>query len=146
MLIGSIGYLVGLSSVAWAFFTSGDDLSAVAPVVLGGLMIFIAAHAVGQGAVIWVFISEIFPTEVRAKGQALGSFTHWTMNAVIAQLFPIFAARSGVFPFAVFAVLMAGQLLWVLYVMPETKGVPLERMRDRLNMPRRGERTPAATA
>jgi len=82
----------------------------------------------------------------RGIGLRRGSFTHWTMNAVIAQLFPIIAARSGGFPFAVFAVLMAGQLLWVLYVMPETKGVPLKRMRDRLNMPPRGERTPAATA
>lgn len=143
MLVGSIGYLVGLSTVAWAFFTSGDDLSSVAPIVLSGLVIFIAAHAVGQGAVIWVFISEIFPNEVRAKGQSFGSLTHWVMNAVIAQLFPIFAAQSGGFPFAVFAVFMAGQLLWVLFVMPETKGVPLEQIRDRLNLPESRQRAGA---
>lgn len=145
MLIGSVGYVLGLSSVAWAFFTSGDDLGAVAPVVLGGLMLFIAAHAVGQGAVIWVFISEIFPTEVRAKGQALGAFVHWTMNAVIAQLFPVFAEQSGGIPFAIFAVLMVGQLVWVLWVMPETKGVPLEKMRDRLNLPPARGRAAATT-
>lgn len=145
MLIGSVGYILGLSGVAWAFFTSGEDLSAVAPVVLGGLMVFIAAHAIGQGAVIWVFISEIFPTEVRAKGQALGAFVHWTMNAVIAQLFPVFAEQSGGFPFAIFAVLMVGQLIWVLLVMPETKGVPLEKMRDRLDLPP-AERRAATTA
>jgi len=145
MLIGSVGYVLGLSGVAWAFFTSGEDLSAVAPVVLGGLMVFIAAHAIGQGAVIWVFISEIFPTEVRAKGQALGAFVHWTMNAVIAQLFPVFAEQSGGFPFAIFAVFMVGQLVWVLKVMPETKGVPLEKMRDRLKLPPADRRAAAST-
>ena len=102
--------------------------------VLVSLLVFIAAHAFGQGAVIWVFISEIFPNRVRARGQALGSFTHWFMAAAISWTFPIFAEQSGGHTFAFYAVMMVLQLFWVLWVMPETKGVPLEEIQKRLGI------------
>jgi MFS family permease len=129
MLIGSIGYILSLSAVAGAFYF-GWLGGMVVPVLL---FIFIASHALGQGAVIWVFISEIFPTNVRAYGQSLGSATHWILAAVIASIFPIMAERFGAAPlFLLFAVLMVLQLLWVLFKMPETKGVPLEQLEARL--------------
>jgi hypothetical protein len=98
------------------------------------LLVFIAAHGFGQGAVIWVFISEIFPNRVRARGQALGSFTHWTMNAAISWTFPIIAAAAGWMAFAFYALCMVGQLVWVLTVMPETKGVSLEKIQEELGI------------
>jgi hypothetical protein len=103
--------------------------------LLGSLVVFIAAHAFGQGAVIWVFLSEIFPTKVRAKGTALGSTVHWVMAAVISWSFPLIASRSGGHTFSFYALCMAGQLLWVLAVMPETKGVPLEAMEKEVAVP-----------
>lgn len=103
-------------------------------VVMGSLLVFIASHAFGQGAVIWVFISEIFPNRVRARGQAFGSFTHWVFAAVISQTFPLIAEASGWHAFAFYTACMIGQLLWVLRVMPETKGVPLEEIQRRLNI------------
>ncbi|MGL6195167.1 MAG: sugar porter family MFS transporter [Thermoguttaceae bacterium] len=104
-------------------------------VVLGGLMLFIASHAFGQGACIWVFIGEIFPNRVRAQGQALGSFTHWILCAVISLLFPPMVAAFGpgqIFLF--FCGMMALQLIWVITVMPETKQVPLEEMQKKLGI------------
>ena len=96
----------------------------VVPVLL---FIFIASHAIGQGAVIWVFISEIFPNNVRAYGQSLGCTTHWILAAIITTVFPIMATRFGPAPlFLFFAFMMVLQLLWVIFKMPETKGVPLE--------------------
>ncbi len=103
-------------------------------IVLVSLLVFIASHAFGQGAVIWVFISEIFPNRVRARGQALGSFTHWVMAAAISWTFPMFAAASGGHTFAFYAVMMVLQLLWVLFVMPETKGIPLEDIQKELGI------------
>ncbi len=103
-------------------------------VVLIGLMVFIAAHAFGQGSVIWVFISEIFPNRVRARGQALGSLTHWAFNAGISWTFPVVAAVSGAHVFAFYAAMMVLQLLWVLAIMPETKGVPLEAIQRKLEI------------
>ncbi|MCU0959971.1 MAG: sugar porter family MFS transporter [Pirellulaceae bacterium] len=103
-------------------------------IVLASLLVFIASHAFGQGAVIWVFISEIFPNRVRARGQALGSFTHWVMAAAISWTFPMFAAASGGHTFAFYAVMMVFQLLWVLLVMPETKGIPLEDIQKELGI------------
>ena len=91
-------------------------------------------YAFGQGAVIWVFISEIFPNRIRARGQALGSFTHWFMAAAISWTFPMFAEASGGHTFAFYAVMMVLQLIWVLRVMPETKGVPLEDIQKRLGI------------
>jgi sugar porter (SP) family MFS transporter len=148
MLVGSIGYIVSLGATAWAFYSYGNEfqaaIDAVDPlattrnvggtVVLVSLLVFIASHAFGQGAVIWVFISEIFPTRVRARGQALGSFTHWLMAALISQTFPMIAEVSGGHIFAFYAGMMVLQLLWVLLIMPETKGIPLEQIQRQLGI------------
>lgn len=135
MLVGSVGYIVSLSTTAWAFYTYGTQFDQTGSrIVLISLLLFIASHAFGQGAVIWVFISEIFPTRVRARGQALGSFTHWFMAALISWTFPVIADASGGHAFAFYAAMMVLQLLWVIYVMPETKGVPLERIQKELGI------------
>jgi len=135
MLIGSVGYIVSLTTTAWAFFTYGTEFTGGGSIlVLVSLLVFIASHAFGQGTVIWVFISEIFPNRVRARGQALGSFTHWFMAAVISWTFPMFAEQSGGYTFAFYAVMMILQLLWVLWIMPETKGVPLEEIQQKLGI------------
>ena len=133
MLTGSIGYILSLSTVAAAFYVYGTHFDTLGnAIVLVSLMVFIAAHAFGQGAVIWVFISEIFPNTVRAKGQALGSFTHWFMCALISWTFPVIAAASGGHAFAFYALMMVLQLIWVIFVMPETKGIPLEEIEQKL--------------
>ena len=129
MLVGSIGYIVSLSTVAWAFYTDRGGA-----IVLVSFMLFIASHAFGQGAVIWVFISEIFPNRVRARGQGLGSFTHWFMCAGIAWTFPMFAETAGAHIFAFYAAMMVLQLLWVIFIMPETKGIPLEEIQRKLGI------------
>jgi len=104
-------------------------------IVLGGLMLFIAAHAFGQGACIWVFLGEIFPNQVRAQGQALGAFVHWILCAIISLLFPPLLALLGpVLIFLGFAGFMVMQLFWVIGIMPETKQVPLEEMQKRLGI------------
>ncbi len=127
MLVGSIGYILSLSSTAICFYLYGTEFTtAGGALVLASLLVFIASHAFGQGAVIWVFISEIFPNRVRARGQALGSFTHWFMAALISWTFPVIAESSGGHAFAFYASMMVLQLLWVWFVMPETKGVRLE--------------------
>jgi sugar porter (SP) family MFS transporter len=144
MLIGSVGYITSLATVATAFFWYGEAFQqgqaaatgAGSTVVLASIIVFIASHAVGQGAVIWVFISEIFPNEVRARGQSLGVFTHWAMNFVVSWLFPVLAGFSVSLTFAIFCGFMVLQLLWVLVLMPETKGVPLEDMRRQLGIER----------
>jgi MFS transporter, SP family, arabinose:H+ symporter len=126
MFIGSIGYIISLSLIAKAFYTEQFDGMTFF------VFAFIAAHAIGQGAVIWVFISEIFPNEVRASGQAFGSLTHWVFAAIITNIFPYFASQFGGAPiFIFFAVMMVCQLLYVWFMMPETKGVALEDM-DRM--------------
>ena len=123
MYIGSVGYIVSLSAVAFVFFSGASGGMTVHIL----LFVFIAAHAVGQGAVIWVFISEIFPNQVRSYGNSLGSSTHWVFAALIAASFPWLAGRFGQGPiFAFFAVMMVFQLLFVWKMMPETKGVSLE--------------------
>ncbi len=127
LYLGSVGYIVSLGLCSWAFFT---ESFAVVPYCI---FAFIAAHAVGQGAVIWVFISEIFPNRHRARGQALGSFTHWIFAALLTTLFPpIVAAFAPGGVFAFFAVMMVLQLVWVAIAVPETKGVPLERIEQQL--------------
>jgi SP family arabinose:H+ symporter-like MFS transporter len=98
------------------------------PLLIG----FIASFALSQGAVIWVYLSEVFPTAVRARGQGLGSATHWIMNAVVSAAFPAVAAYSTSLPFAFFALMMALQFVVVLVAFPETKGVELERMPERM--------------
>ncbi|HTC46657.1 MAG TPA: sugar porter family MFS transporter [Candidatus Aquilonibacter sp.] len=127
LYIGSFGYIASLGMVAWAFFT--QHLSIV-PVCI---FAFIAAHSVGQGAVIWVFISEIFPNRQRAEGQALGSFTHWIFAALLTTFFPrmVVAFPPG-YVFAFFAGMMVLQLIWVKTMVPETKGVPLEEIQRQL--------------
>ena len=135
MLVGSIGYILSLGVTAWAFYSYGTNFTDVGGfVVLISLLVFIASHAFGQGTVIWVFISEIFPNRVRARGQALGSFTHWFMAALISWTFPIIADKSGGHAFAFYCFCMVGQLLWVLFVMPETKGITLEQIQKKLGI------------
>lgn len=110
-----------------------DSTSSV--LVLIGLLVFIAAHAFGQGSVIWVFISEIFPNRIRGRGQSLGSLTHWVFAWLTSTFFPlVIGALGGGVAFAIFGVFMLGQLIWVLKVMPETKGVPLEEMEAKLGL------------
>ena len=127
MYIGTAGYLVSLGLIAWSFFA---ESYAYVPLFT---FLFIAAHAIGQGSVIWVFISEIFPNSVRASGMALGSLTHWVFAAVIANVFPYFANTLGGGPiFGFFFVMMIFQLLYVWKMMPETKGVSLEDLQKQL--------------
>ncbi|WP_200976767.1 sugar porter family MFS transporter [Echinicola sp. 20G] len=127
MLIGSIGYIVSLILIAYSF--SGGAISpSYLPIFV---FVFIASHAVGQGSVIWVFISEVFPNETRAYGQSIGCFTHWILAAVIANVFPFFANVFGpVSIFGFFALMMVWQLIWVLTKMPETKGRSLEEIQQ----------------
>ncbi len=131
MIIGSIGYIFFLSMVAWAFKTGAEGWYVVA-FVCG----FIAAHAVGQGAVIWVFISEIFPNSVRDYGMSLGSGTHWVFAALITLItLPVLNAlgeANNWMLYAFFAGMMGLQLLFTIFIMPETKGVPLEEVQKKL--------------
>lgn len=127
MYIGSVGYIVSLALIALAFF---NQSYANVPLFV---FAFIASHAIGQGSVIWVFISEIFPNSVRASGMSWGSLTHWVFAALIANVFPFFATKLGGGPiFAFFSAMMVFQLLYVWRMMPETKGVSLEELQKRL--------------
>ena len=129
LVIGSFGYILSLGLVAWAFFTSHF---AIVPACIFG---FIAAHAVGQGAVIWVFIAEVFPNEHRAEGQALGSSTHWIFAALLTTFFPQMVTKFPPgFVFLFFCGMMVLQLIWVKLMVPETKGVPLEQIQKRLGL------------
>lgn len=134
LIAGSVGYIISLAIVAWAFYAGAG-----AVFLLVFLMLFIASHAIGQGAVIWVFISEIFPNQVRAAGQAFGSSIHWVFAAIITLITPVFLdAENGIFKdnpwpiFAFFAFMMVLQLIWVLTKMPETKGISLEELEQQL--------------
>jgi len=131
MYIGSFGYIFSLSYISYAFFTETFTGYTV-PVLI---FIFIASHAIGQGAVIWVFISEIFPNSVRSFGNSLGSGTHWIFAALIAGNFVHFESLFGGGPiFAFFAFVMVLQLLFVWKIMPETKGITLEEMEEKLGI------------
>ena len=134
LLIGSLGYIISLSMVAYAFYSGTSP-----EFLLTFLLLFIASHAIGQGAVIWVFISEIFPNAVRATGQAFGASIHWVFAALITLVTPVFLDKdSGIFKdnpwpiFAFFAIMMFTQLIWVLTKVPETKGVALEDLEKQL--------------
>jgi SP family xylose:H+ symportor-like MFS transporter len=131
LYVGSIICAASLLLVGWQLEKANPD----GLLILLGLLGFIAAFAVSQGAVIWVFISEVFPSAVRGKGQALGSATHWMMAAAITWIFPPFAASLGGWVFAFFGAMMLLQLLWVWKVMPETNGISLEDMDLRSSLP-----------
>ena len=121
MFIGSVGYIITLSLIAYAFYTESYTF---VPIYI---FAFIASHAIGQGSVIWVFISEIFPNSVRASGMAWGSLTHWVFAALVANFFPLFTeSYGGTLIFGFFAVMMVAQLAYVTFMMPETKGANLE--------------------
>jgi sugar porter (SP) family MFS transporter len=129
LLIGSVGYIVSLGACSWAFFTHHESIVPVC------IFAFIAAHAIGQGTVIWVLISEIFPNRYRAAGQSLGSGTHWVFAALLTTVFPLMVSAfppGGIFLF--FCGMMALQLVWVLTMVPETKGVPLEEIQRRFGL------------
>jgi len=135
MKIGSIGYIISLGMVGWCFLTTASS-----SLLLTFILIFIASHAVGQGAVIWVFISEIFPQKVRASGQSWGTGTHWVFAAIITLITPIFLdENNGIFNenpwpiFIFFAGMMVLQLVFVLFMMPETKGISLEELSEKLS-------------
>jgi sugar porter (SP) family MFS transporter len=129
LYIGSFGYILSLGLVAWAFFT---EHFSIVPVCI---FAFIAAHAIGQGTVIWVLISEIFPNRHRAEGQALGSFTHWIFAALLTTFFPkMVSAFAPGYVFLFFCGMMVIQLVWVKAMVPETKGVSLEKIQERLGI------------
>jgi len=129
LLVGSVGTAACLAGVSAIFFTARHE-----NLLLWLLIGYIAFFAFSQGAVIWVYLSEVFPNTVRAKGQSLGSFTHWIMNALISGTFPLMAASSGGYPFVFFSLMMVVQFFVVLLVYPETKGVSLEEMQKKLEL------------
>jgi sugar porter (SP) family MFS transporter len=135
MIIGSLGYILSLAMVAYAFKTNASPAF-----LMSFLLLFIASHAIGQGAVIWVFLSEIFPNKIRAMGQSFGASVHWVFAAIITLITPVFLDdKDGVLkdsPWIIFAFLagmMVLQLIWVLTKMPETKGVSLEDLEKKLS-------------
>ncbi len=129
LLIGSVGCTLCLAGVAAVFLTSSHE-----NLLVWLLIGFVASFGFSQGAVIWVFISEVFPNRVRAKGQSLGSFTHWFMNGLISLVYPSIAAKSKGAPFIFFALMMALQFVVVLITYPETKGITLEKMQEKFGI------------
>lgn len=129
LLVGSVGTALCMAGVAAIFFSHQGEW-----LLVWLLMGFIGFFSFSQGAVIWVYLSEIFPTPVRSKGQSLGSFTHWIMNALISWAYPIMAKSSGAYPFVFFAAMMALQFVVVWKFFPETKGISLEEMESRLGI------------
>ncbi len=129
LLIGAVGTAVCLAGVAAIFATHRHPA-----LLVWALVAYIAFFAISQGAVIWVYISEVFPTRVRGKGQSLGSGTHWIMNAILSGVFPIIALHSGAYPFVFFAIMMVVQFFVVLFMFPETKQVSLERLQQELRI------------
>jgi len=129
LMIGAVGTAVCLTTVAAIFFTHQHQA-----MLVWALVAYIAFFAISQGAVIWVYISEIFPTRVRSKGQSLGSGTHWIMNAILSFAFPVIALRSGAYPFVFFAAMMIVQFFVVLFFFPETKQISLEELQRKLKI------------
>jgi MFS family permease len=128
LLVGTMGLIVCLSSIGYVFYVR-QHLN----LLVWLLMAFIVCFAISHGAVIWVYISEVFPTHLRAKGQSVGSSAHWISNAIISLLFPILAEKSAAIPFFIFAAAMVIDFFLVLFYYPETAGVPLEKMQDAIN-------------
>jgi sugar porter (SP) family MFS transporter len=129
LLIGSVGTAACLAGVSWIFFKQQHE-----DLLVWLLVGYIAFFAFSQGAVIWVYISEVFPNRVRAKGQSLGSLSHWATNALISLIFPVMAQSSGGIPFVFFSAMMVVQFVVVWFVYPETKGVSLEGMQKKLGI------------
>jgi MFS transporter, SP family, arabinose:H+ symporter len=129
LLVGSVGTCLCLGVVSYIFHTGRHERLLIWP-----LIAYIAFFAFSQGAVIWVYISEVFPNAVRAKGQSLGSFTHWLMTAILSWIFPLLSAYSASIPFTFFSFMMAVQFFVVLFVFPETKGISLEDMQKKLGI------------
>jgi sugar porter (SP) family MFS transporter len=129
LLIGSVGTAACLAGVSTIFFTNHYQ-----NYLVWLLVGYIAFFAISQGAVIWVYIGEVFPNRVRAKGQSLGSSSHWVMNAIISFVFPVIAKSSGAYPFVFFSAMMVVQFFVVLFFYPETKGVTLEQLQHRLGI------------
>lgn len=127
MYIGSFGYIISLGLITLSFY---QESFTMVPLYI---FVFIASHAIGQGSVIWVFISEIFPNSVRASGMAWGSLTHWVLAALVANFFPIFTEMfGGTVIFGFFGLMMMGQLAYVMFMMPETKGTSLEEIEKQM--------------
>jgi len=129
LLVGAVGTAICLAGVAFIFSTAQHE-----DWLVWLLVGYIAFFAFSQGAVIWVYLGEIFPNRVRAKGQSLGSTTHWVMNAAISGVFPVLAKRSGAVPFMFFSAMMVVQFFVVLSLYPETKGVSLEELQKTLGI------------
>jgi SP family arabinose:H+ symporter-like MFS transporter len=129
LLVGSVGTAACLFGVSWVVFANSHQ-----SYLLVFLVAYIAFFAISQGAVIWVYISEVFPSRVRAKGQSVGSSSHWIMNAIIAYTFPQLAKSSGAYPFIFFGAMMVLQFFVVMFFYPETKGYTLEKMQHRLGI------------
>ena len=129
LLVGSVGMTVSLAGVA-VVFSSGAHHGCL-PLLL---VTYIFFFAISQGSVIWVYLSEVFPTQVRGKGQGLGSSTHWIMNALISAIFPVMAKSSTAFPFRVFSLVMVAQFFVVYFLYPETKGLTLEQLQEKLGI------------
>jgi MFS transporter, SP family, arabinose:H+ symporter len=129
LLVGAVGTALCLFGVAGVFYTNSHHT-----MLLWLLIGYITFFAISQGAVIWVYISEVFPTRVRAKGQSLGSSSHWVMNALIALVFPLVAKTSGGAPFLLFGAMMVLQFFVVLFAYPETKGISLEQLQHKLGI------------
>lgn len=127
LLIGALGTAVCLAGVAAVFFMNSHQ-----GLLIYLLVVYIIFFAISQGSVIWVYIAEVFPNRVRAKGQSLGSGSHWVMNAIIALIFPLLAKSSGGIPFAFFSAMMVLQFLVVLFIYPETKNLSLEQLQQKL--------------
>jgi sugar porter (SP) family MFS transporter len=129
LLVGAVGTAFCLAGVAWIFLAHRHE-----ELLVWLLIGYIAFFAFSQGAVIWVYIGEVFPNRVRAKGQSLGSFSHWLMNGIISLFFPVMAAKSGGYPFGFFSAMMVVQFVVVLLFYPETKGLSLEELQRKLGM------------
>jgi sugar porter (SP) family MFS transporter len=129
LLIGTVGLALTLAAISTLFLTHSH-----LQWLVWLLMIYIAFFAISQGAVVWVYISEVFPNRVRAKGQALGSSSHWVTNAIISVAFPLLAKSSGAYPFIFFGVMMVLDFFLILFYYPETSGISLEQMQQKLGV------------
>ena len=128
MIIGSIGYIISLTFIFLSFLLSWGGI--ILPIAL---FLFIAAHAIGQGSVIWVYISEIFPNHIRSSGQSFGTSTHWVLAALIPSMIPLlFSSIGASYVFLIFLLMMVFQLIFVILSMPETKGKSLETLSNEL--------------